>query len=200
MIAYLLQGANVGSAERDERMRRLSSAGPWQYQPHANGALATWKTGDGPRLLANFKKSRETTDGMLYYPPKELPPLKSLARNNVLQREDAHRVRVETDAGLLEVRVVPAYMSPRRILDDGKLGDFSTQYGKMVRLLLERLNANRNLRFSDVCEDMHACVIKALEYSYRVTRELISDYGIVTEDSIHEFWEGCIHVPKDTGG
>lgn len=200
MIGYLLQGANPASADRDERMRRLSAAGPWQYQPHANGTIATWKTQGGPRLMSSFGKPRNTKDGLLYFPPKELPPLNSLAKPGTLQREDAHEVHVETEMGLLKVRIIPAYMSPKKILDDGTLGDYSTQYGKSVRMLLERMNANRALKFSEVCDEMYECVIKGIEYAYRCTRELVSDYGIIDEDSLLSFWEGCIHVPKDTGG
>lgn len=199
MIAYVLEGANPLTAKEDPRAARLLSAGPWMAQVHPTGALLTWQTPSNlPIDLRDLADGRRTAEGMIYHGPKALPPLDSLMAPHMLKRTDHTDVMIVREEQLTRVRVVPAYASPRKILDDNTVGDFSTRYGRATRMLFDKVNENREMAFADYRDDLfEACRLAIMHVYPKLTRELITDYCILDEDTIFQMWEGMIHVPKE---
>ncbi len=193
MIAYTLD-AGLQEAASDKRMHRLLGAGPWQYQLHPVGCMTTWKA-DGPLSRSAFGAERKTADGMTYFGPKILPTPERLIRAHMVERADLSDVIVSQDTGL-KVRIMPAYLSPRMVLDDNTLGDHTTAYGRAVRDLLDKIHANPKQEYKDVAVEMAECCRLAMMYTYRLTRELLTDLGWLNEESIMPIWEGSIAVPK----
>lgn len=202
MIAYLLEDVGPLSAPDDKRMRRLSSSGPWQCQGHASGgALVTWQNeGNAPRPLSSFGTPRKTTDGMLYFPPRELPRPEELVKPRIAGRSDVHKLEVETGDGMVVVHILPAYASPRRVLENDDLGDFVTAYARKARALLGRMTENPNIAYSEIAEDLFDVCRDAIMHTTRSTRELIADCGWLNEESAWAYWRAIIHVPKEPKG
>lgn len=197
MIGYLLEGASPITAMEDPRAARLLSAGPWMAQPHPLGALLTWKN-TTPLSSRDLGESRKTIDGLTYYSPKVLPSLDSLMAPNMRRRDDATDVTIIREEQIMKVRVVPAYASPRKILDDNTVGDFSTRYGKATRALFDKVNEDRNLPFAAYRDELFEVCRLAIMHVYpRMTRELITDFNLLDEDTIFQMWEGMIYVPKE---
>ena len=196
MIGYVLPGASPATAKADPRMRRLASAGPWQFQHHADGVLATWAQEEGPRSFASFGEGRKTDDGLIYLPPKTLPMPEDLLKPAFLTRADAHKISVETEQGTVTLTVVPAYCTPRKILENNDLGDYATSYARRALALLGRLSSGVDVRVTDVGPDLFDVCREAVLMTTRCTKELISDCGWITEDSCWDIWRAVIHVPK----
>ncbi len=196
MIAYILPNAAPQAAASDKRMARLNGAGPWQYQPNQRGAMATWKAA-GPVPRTAFGVERETSDGLIYLPPKVLAQPEELIRPNMVQRMDLIDVVVSQDSGLT-IRLLPAYMTPRQILDDNTIGDMSTIYGRAVRKLMDRMSDSKDskLKFVDYAEELAECCRLAVMYTYRMTRELLTDHGWLNEESLGAVWSAVTHYPK----
>ncbi len=194
MIAYILEGVGPQQADKDPRMARLMGAGPWQYQMHRSGCLATWKTA-APVPRSQFGDERKTVDGLTYLGPLKIPTPAELFRPSLSMRNDLHQVMVAQDMGVF-IRILPAYMSPRQILEDNTLGDPTTAYGKAVRSLMGRLQSEPELTFNDVIPEMAECCRLAAMYSYRVTRELLTDTGWLNEESMLGIWRASIEAPK----
>lgn len=200
MIAYVLEGANPLTAKDDPRAARLMSAGPWMAQSHPAGAILTWQTPNNvPINLRDLSAGRKTIDGsMTYHGPKVLPALETLMAPNMRRRDDATDVVIVREEQLTKVRIVPAYASPRRILDDNTVGDFSTRYGKATRVLFDRVNEDRGLPYSAYRDELFEVCRLAIMHVYpRMTRELITDFDILDEDTVFQMWEGMIYVPKE---
>ena len=199
MIGYVLEGANPATATEDPRAARLMSAGPWMAQPHPAGAMLTWRSADGvPAGAGAFGPPRKTLDGMSYLPPRALPEFATLANQNLRHREDATDLRLVREEQVIVVRIIPAYASPRKILEDNSSGDFSTRYGVAARKLLDRLDADRSLQYSAYCNELfEVCRLAVMHSHPRVTRELMTDYGILDDDSVFDIWRAIISVPKD---
>jgi hypothetical protein len=195
MIGYILSGVSPESAADDERMTRLKSAGPWQYQLHQDGCLATWKT-DRPTPRKSLGEERKTTDGLVYIGPRVLPKPKDLIRSAFAQNLNLNDVIVSHETGE-SIKILPAFMSPRQILEDNKVGDYSTVYGRAVRALLDRSRVNPNLRLNDCITEIAECCRLAILYIYRMTKELLQDVGWLNEDSLLTIWEATIQVPKE---
>lgn len=189
----------MASATDDPRAKRLMSAGPWQAQMHAQGALLVWKATDGaPIAQQRFGTPRETSDGMLFLPPKELPPFESMLADRFRNDDDCLSVRVVREEQVTVVRILPAYMSPRQILENNSSGDFSTRYGKAVRKALDKLTVVPQPAFIAYRDDLFEAVRLAIMHTHpRATRELIAEYGIMDEDSVWDMWRGTLHVPKE---
>lgn len=201
MIGYVLEGANPITATEDPRAARLMSAGPWMAQPHPLGAMLVWKTDGGVAVRReSFGEQRKTHDGMIYLPPKSLPPIETLL-SPAMRRQGvmATDVMIVREEEVLKVRIVPAYASPRKILDDNSVGEFSTRYGRAVRALLDKVNSERDLPFESYSAELFdVCRLAIMHTHPRMTRELITDYGLLDEDTVYQIWEGTIHVPKDS--
>jgi hypothetical protein len=161
--------------------------------------MITWQTPNNmPINLRDLNEGRKTVDGLIYHGPKVLPPLSSLMGVNMARRSDATDVSIIREEQLIVVRVVPAYASPRKILDDNTVGDFSTRYGRATRTLFDKVNEKRDLPFSAYREELFEVCRLAIMHVYpRITRELITDYDLLDEDTIFQMWEGMIHVPKE---
>lgn len=199
MLGYLLPGSSAEVAAEDVRMRRLAGAGPWKYQTRGDAAFATWLGADGaPMPISEFGEPRETLDKLTYYPPRELPMASSLVRPNMTGRDDVHWVEVETLDGAHRLPILPAYLSPRKILEGGKLGDEATRYGRLSRLLNERIGANPNLLISEISKDLYEVCVAALMHTMRVTPELVADYGWLNQASRWQIWECVLRVPKES--
>ncbi len=195
MIAYIIEGVSPMSAEKDPKMARLLSTGPWQYQPHQLGCMATWKSPSGPVPLNTFLPGRKTFDGLVYHGPKQLPQAETLMRQVAMGRMDLHTVTTSQDRGET-IQIMPVYASPRQILEDNKLGGYSSAYGRAVRGLLEKLHADPTLKFSMVSDEALECCRLAIMHTYRVTKELLQDLGWLSEESWFQIWEAAIQVPK----
>jgi hypothetical protein len=197
MIAYVLEGASPLTATEDPRACRLMSSGPWMAQPHPQGAMLVWKT-EGVSRVDSFGEPRKTADGMVYLPPRTLPALGTLLAPAMRQREVATDIAIVREEELLKVRIVPAYASPRKILDDNTVGGFSTRYGRAVRSLLDTVTKSPDASFDTYSAELFEVCRLAIMHTYpRMTRELITDYCILDEDTVYQIWEGTIHVPKD---
>lgn len=194
MIAYVLENVGPQSAASDKRMARLHSAGPWQYQMHLKGALATWRA-NGPVPRTSFGEERRTVDGLIYYPPKILPTPEDLLRPAMVQKADLVDVVVSQDSGTV-IRILPAYMTPRQIMDDNTVGDSMTVYGRAVRKLLDRMADSKSPKMLDFAEELAECCRLAIMYSYRMTRELLTDVGWLNEESLPGVWRAAIDIPK----
>jgi hypothetical protein len=199
MIGYVLEGASPSNATEDPRAERLMSAGPWMAQPHPRGAVLVWRSDDGtPSRLTEFGDARKTSDGLLFLPPKTLPALDTLVAKNMQNRDDALVIRVVREEAVIMLRIIPAYCSPRKVMDDNTLGEPSTRYGKAVRKLLDRLVDNPSLAFGEYAADLYeVCRLAIMHTHPRMTRELITEYGVLDEDTAFQIWEGTVHVPKD---
>lgn len=196
MIGYLLPGATAESCAEDVRMRRLIGAGPWKYQSRGDAGFASW---DGAaRPISGYGTPRETLDKLTYYPPLELPMPSSLVRPQMTGRDDVHWIDVETLDALYRLPILPAYLSPRKILEGGKLGDAATLYGKLSRMLNERISANPDLLVSEIRKDLYDVCVAALMHTMRVTPELIQDYGWLNQQSCWQIWECVLRVPKES--
>lgn len=198
MIAYILEGVGPQGAASDKRMARLHAAGPWQYQPHQLGCMATWRT-NGPVSRSTLGADRKTKDGMIYLSPLELPTPEQLLRPSMVERAELQDVIVSQDTGTT-IRIFPAMMSPRQILEDATLGEPSTRYGRAVRALMDRVAADPNLRVSDIAGELTECVRLAIMYSYRVTLELLHDLAWLNEASLMSIWGACLQAPKSKPG
>jgi hypothetical protein len=137
---------------------------------------------------------------MLYFPPKVLPNPMSLLREGFAQRTDAHRVQVETgEGGMAVLLIVPAYASPRKILEDNSLGDFATAFARKTLNLLGQMSDKKTGEDSPI-EDFSAQVFdicrEAIMHTTRCTKELIADCGWITENSALPIWRAITHVPK----
>lgn len=194
MIAYVLEGVGPQQAAKDPRMARLMGAGPWQYQMHRLGTTATWLS-SGPVPRGSLGEERKTPDGLIYIGPKVLPSPEQLIRPNIANRLDLHTITVAQDLGT-QIKILPAYMSPRQIMDDNTLGDPTTAYGRAVRAVMEKLQADPTLTFNAVMPEMTEVCRLAVMYSYRLTRELLTDLGWLNEESLLEIWGASIRVPK----
>lgn len=199
MIAYVLEGASAFTVKEDPRAARLMPAGPWMAQSHPLGAMLVWQTPNNlPVNLRDLNDGRITVDGLMYYGPKTLPPLESLMAPSMVRRNDATDVVIVREEQLIKVRVIPAYASPRKILDDNTVGDFSTRYGRATRELFDKVNEDRSLPFAAYRDELFEVCRLAIMHVYpRLTRELITDYNLLDEDTIFQMWEGMIHVPKE---
>ncbi len=197
MIAYVLEDVGPQAAAADKRMERLRGAGPWQYQLHPRGCFATWRNPLGPVPLASFGAERKTVDGMVYLGPKVLPMPEELLRESMRQRDDLTDVIASEESGIT-VRVVPAYRTPRRIMEDNSVGDFTTMYGRAVWALMARISERPDITVGEVSGDMLDCCRLALMHSYRLTSELLADLGWIHEDNFRAIWEAAIQVPKET--
>ncbi len=199
MIGYVIPGGSAVTATENPKAKRLLSAGPWMAQPHPQGALLSWKTEDGmPHSASEYGPSRETLDGMIYMPPKELPSFETFFNPSMHGRDDILPVRVVREESVTVVRIIPAYASPKMIMEDNSRGNYATKYGKAVRILLDRVNANPKMKYGEYAKDLfEACRLAIMHTHSRMTRELIADYGIIDDDTAMDFWEGMIHVPKE---
>lgn len=199
MIGYLLDGVGPATAAEDVRMHRLLQAGPWQYQPQASGGtLATWKAAENaPRAATAFGTPRQTTDGLLYYPPAVLPRPEALLRPAMAHRDDAHKVDVETGEGLVTLCILPAYASPRRVLDNNLYGDYTAAYARKARALIGKMKEHPDTVDDELYNDLFEVARCAIMHTTRCTRELITDCGWLTEESAWAIWGAIIQVPKD---
>lgn len=203
MHAYVIPGGNVGTATEDPRVARLLPAGPWQAQMHLEGAVIVPKPADGApiRVEGAFGTPRQTKEGLIYLPPKTLPPIQSLRSHSSLNRDDLTEVRIVREEQVQIVGILPAYLSPRRVLDDNTRGDFSTKYGKAVRALLDRIAANPKMQYGEYAQDLFEACRFAIMYTHpRMTRELITEYDVLDDDTAFTMWEAMIHVPKESPG
>ncbi len=194
MIGYIIEGVAPGGAMTDPRTKRLRTAGPWKEQGHIKGTLITWADFNGGK--DSFGPERTTFDGLTYLPPKIIPTPEQLIREDFKERQDLEDVFIQMDDDLVKLRLCPAYLSPRKVLDNSGLGDFSTAFGRRVRELLVRVN-DQKLKMGDIMEDLIECDRQACMYVYRTTRELLSDCAWINEDSINTIWGAIINVPKD---
>lgn len=198
MLAYVLENIAPQAAAADKRMARLAGAGPWQYQPHQTGTLATWRA-NGPvprKTFADEAQWRKTSDGMLYMPPRTLPTPEMLLRPSMAERIDLTDVVVMPDTGLT-LKILPALLTPRQIMDDNRLGDPCTEYGRVTRRLMDRIrDLGEKCLFSDVADDMADVCRLAIAFTYRMTRELLTDLGWLNEASLEAIWEAAIKAPK----
>lgn len=194
MIAYILDGRNPETGVSDPRMARLKGAGPWQYQLHSEGCMAVWRS-KGPVKRAELGEQRPTTDGMIYIGPKELPKPDQLLHAQMRQREDLTEVPISLESGET-IRIMPAYLSPRQIMEDNTTGDYTTMYGRSVRKILDKSREKPGLKINDCVNEITECCRLAIMYTYRMTRELLQDLGWLNEDSILAIWEATVQGPK----
>lgn len=199
MHGYIVKGGNVATVLDDPAVARLLSAGPWQAQPHPLGAMLVWKAEDGiPVPSHGFGPQRDTVDGLVYLPPKKLPLIGTLLGASMRQRDDLHTLRIVREETVTEVRILPAYLSPRKILDSNDVGGFSSRYGKAVRQLLDKLNTTPPPKFSEYSTDMiEACRLAIMFTHPRMTRELVTEYELLDEDTIWDIWRATLIVPKE---
>lgn len=197
MIGYVLPGVQPDPSvlETDVRLRRLAKAGPWQMQPHNDGALVTWKA-NGPRSLSEFGPKRQTADGMIYFPPKVIPQPADLLRPGVAQKQNITRVAVEVGGVDITLLIEPAYATPRQILENDILGEFSTVYAQKAMALWSRCSDNPNISVGEVRTDLNEVCRLALMNTYRTTPELLADCGWLTTESTINMWGAITQVPK----
>ncbi len=199
MIAYLLEGATATNAKEDKRARRLLSAGPWMAQDANGGALLSWLTDNRvARPMSAYGTPRKTLDGLMYYPPKELPRPEDLVRPSMFGRDDLHKIEVALDDTVVTLLILPAYASPRSILDNNNFGEFVASYTKKTRALLARMTANPKMEYQEYAVDLWDCCRHAIMHTTRATPELISDCGWLNEESAWPIWRAILDVPKDS--
>lgn len=197
MHAYVVPGASPLSVLEDARVTRLLSAGPWMAQMHPQGSMIVPKTENGMLVHpSELGEPRTLPDGLIYLPPKKLPPLDSLMLASMRNRDEATDIRLLREEEGLVVRIVPAYASPRKILEDNRTGGFSTRYGRLAREVLEIASAQKP--YAEYREKFwEVCRLAIMHVYPRVTRELITEYGLLDEDSVFDIWGGIVHVPKE---
>ncbi len=196
MIAYVLEGATPQSAPTDPRMARLLGVGPWQYQMHQLGCMATWLA-EGPVSRDKFGAERKTSDGLIYLSPLTIPQPRQLFRSTMANRLDLSDVVVNQETGQT-IRILPATLTPRQILDDNSSGEMATAYGRAVRALYGKMNASPPETLMSVfADEMIECCRLAIMYSYRATRELVTDLGWLNDGSLIPLWGATIEAPKD---
>jgi hypothetical protein len=195
MLAYLLPGANPMRWQEHPAAGRLVVAGPWQAQPHQDGALIAWRDAQArPVRLGDLKAGVPTADGLTYYGPSALPIPDALRHFSAKQRAVEP---VEIRPGLV-LRVRPAMASPRQMLSSGEIGDFVGSYPIRTRHLMTRLNAKEV--GPEIDRELFAVVRMGLEQEYRLTDELLDDLGWIDEESIIALWEGILGLGKTFGG
>jgi hypothetical protein len=199
MIGYVMPDVNPMMATADKRMQRLAASGPWMYQMHPKGTFASWRTDNGhPRPSTAFGKPRDTKDGLIYYPPAVLPQPHELLKPQFRQRDGLRSIQVD-EIGTV-IQIMPVYMTPRQFMDDNRVGDFTTRYGRTVMelaaLLYDRQEDAPAPKLSDHADMLLDCVRMAIMHTYRSTLELITDLGWVNEGSVKPIWEASIYHPK----
>lgn len=190
MIAYHLAGISAQAADRHDLMAgRLRAAGPWEYRMcAAGGTMAAW-----PGATV-YGTPRAIAEGVTYHPPAVLPTPDDLARQ---ARAHDELVAVEVDDCGTVVHIVPALMTPRAVLCDGKsAGAFATAYGREAHAAFLRIAGGEK----ETLPILAAVCRRALAYSYRLTDELLDDLGWLNESSVVAIWEAVTQPPKAGAG
>ena len=195
MIGYLLDGVNPQAASAHPLMAgRLRAAGPWQYQAHAGGTLATWR-GAGTRA-EDLGVARPVAEGIRYLPPRALPSPDDLARQE--RAGDSLEAVTVDDQGTV-LHIVPALLTPRAILSSGLAGDPATRYGREAHAAFRAIAAAPEDKEEAARLAVAVCRL-ALCYSYRLTDELLDDLGWINESSVTALWEAVTKPPKAADG
>ncbi len=178
MIAYRLPDVDPIDAASHPLMARLLPVGPWQYQAHPEGGtLASWKSSDGRAVtLDGFAAGVETEDGLTYYAP--LAPVEL----DALRRPTLPPGRFVTLYGGDRLHVAFAMAAPRKLMFGAKTvkaGDLVTEYASLVESIREEVIASKS--FDPYDPRVQRMVFLAVQQSYRVTQELLSAGGWITD-------------------
>ena len=177
MIAYRLPDADPIDAAAHPSMARLLPVGPWQYQAHPEGGtLASWKADGKAVTLEQFAPGVETEDGLVYYGPKQPVAL------DALRRPTLPVGRFVTLYGGERLHVAFAMAAPRKLMfgaKSAKLGDFRNEYATLVEIIRDEVVASN--QFDPYDPRAQRMVFLAVQQSYRVTQELLSEGGWITD-------------------
>lgn len=180
MIAYRLPKASLPlEAAEHPSAKRLLPAGPWQYSAHPQGGtMMTWKDAGGViPPLHSFAAPRETEDGLTYYGAKQQLTPQELARTSF-----PNGIVVQMSSGV-SLSIAIALASARKLVFGAKAhstGDYLTDYARLVEDVRDRAVRDDKIRFDD--QDLLRCVLLAVQQTYRVTEELLTDLGWLSTD------------------
>lgn len=193
LYAYEIPGLNPLQALRNPAIGRLLLAGvSHACEGFAGGALLCSEPGDHERTA--FGEPSRTTEGWVFYPPAEVPPLAFLS-GPMANAPGNHQVPLRC-GGILIVR--PAYLEPRLVFSGGNAADHATHYGRIARALRDKI---RNGQAPDlVSAEVLAVVQAAIMAVYPCTPEALDAVNLahpfLTDDDLQPILNAIFVPPK----
>ena len=173
MWAYFAEGVKERDARTDPAFSRIMHCGKWSFAKHKHngkkGAIAFW----GPKAPARGslpEPQQLHDDGLWYYKPAELPSQRQLAKEHGYPKYD-----YLTNTG--HTISIPLAVGGPRIIDfcTNSFGNYSDDFAlkaqEIERLILD--GEADEILLDD--PRVMGLIIKAIEQTYRVTAELLSE-------------------------
>lgn len=169
---------------------RLRPFGPWEAQDDAAGLILTAK--DWPS--SELGEPRKTPEGWTYWPSKETPSLVDLFRQkNVV--DACNWVELTTGEHIL---IRPAYLEPRKLFTDGRMGDPITDHGRRARVVMELLDRKDPLGLTH--PEALLLWTEAVGITYRATPEVIDDMPGFAAEDVDNIIAAVFAAPKPPPG
>jgi hypothetical protein len=182
-VAYFAPGVRAAPAAEIPAFRRLLPAGPWAVtaaeHPAGQGGRGSlaWQLapGETPAVVPDVRAWawRACPDGLWYGSGGGLPSQASLAR-------EAAPPGVDLVLGGGTTLTIPLAVAAPRLIDFGAggIGEPATELGRLAYRIYDRLTAEQGIGLAD--PDLHRLVLLAVQASYRVTEELLTDLGWIS--------------------
>lgn len=187
MWAYFAEGVKERDARTDPAFSRIMHCGKWSFAKHTHngmkGTIAFWGIHAPPKgSLPEPQQIHE--DGLWYYSPETLPTQRQLAKEHRYPKYD-----YLTNTGY--TISIPLAVGGPRLMDftTCTLGDFADDFAQKSKEL-EAVILDDDA--DDVMIDdprVVSLVLKAIEQTYRVTAELLSELQWVTSLDIEPIYE-----------
>lgn len=162
---YHMPGAGKMNAGQDPRMARLRAACKgWEYRSHPDGGVLLIPKGSG-LSLADLGAPVDCADGLRWHPPRTLPTLHDLAREEMPQPATTVTLR-RCGTVSVPLGVGPVYGS------GPKKGRPSSEFGHLAQSLFQRAQDRSHEWDDQDISDTERLIYLALVFGYALTDEL----------------------------